>query len=549
MLDDLDLSAIQDPAARQILQRVLIVIEQQAATIQTLRDENQRLKDEVARLKGQQGKPPIKPNTPTPPRDYSSERERRQPTERVKRGKRDISIDREQTCRVDPAILPPDAVRLDDQETIVEDLVLHTDNVRFLRECWHSSSRQATYLAPLPPGYAGGFGPSIKALVPTWSHDMLLSQPKIVALCALGGVPVSAGTVATWLLDPAGQWQAETDALYAAGLQASPAQGIDDTSTRVNGQNQHCHIVTNPLMTVYHTMPAKDRLTVIDVLRNRQPRAFLLNDAALQVMAQVGVTARNRAGLNALRQPDPTPLDEAAFDLLLATHLPTLAGQQRKWVRESAAIAAYRSQRIWPVVRLLVGDDAGQWKAITEELALCWVHDGRHYAKLEPALSVNRRMLRRFRQRYWRYYHTLRAYQRTPTPAQRTRLERRFDQLFSTVTGYAALDERIAKTRANKRELLAVLAHPEIPLHNNAAELAARQRVRKRDVSFGPRTAAGARAWDTFQSIVATARTLGVNVYHYFYDRISGTHALPALADVITQRAQALNLGASWVTA
>lgn len=117
------------------------------------------------------------------------------------------------------------------------------------------------------------------------------------------------------------------------------------------------------------------------------------------------------------------------------------------------------------------------------------------------------------------------------------------------MTGYGALDERIAKTRANKRELLAVLAHPEIPLHNNAAELAARQRVRKRDVSFGPRTAAGARAWDTFQSIVATARKLGVNVYRYFYDRISARHEMPSLAEVITQRAQELNLGGSWAAA
>jgi len=32
-----------------------------------------------------------------------------------------------------------------------------------------------------------------------------------------------------------------------------------------------------------------------------------------------------------------------------------------------------------PVVRLLVCDDAPQFTLITEELALCWVHEGRHY--------------------------------------------------------------------------------------------------------------------------------------------------------------------------
>jgi hypothetical protein len=108
------------------------------------------------------------------------------------------------------------------------------------------------------------------------------------------------------------------------------------------------------------------------------------------------------------------------------------------------------------------------------------------------------------------------------------------------------LDERIALTRAKKASLLLVLTYPEIPLHNNAAELAARQRVRKRDISFGPRSAAGAKAWDTFMSLVVTTRKLGVDFYQYVHDRISGTNHIPPLADLIAERAKGLNLGASW---
>jgi len=43
----------------------------------------------------------------------------------------------------------------------------------------------------------------------------------------------------------------------------------------------------------------------------------------------------------------------------------------------------------------------------------------------------------------------------------------------------------MATTRAHKDSLLLVLKFPELPLHNNPAELGARGRVRKRDVSFG----------------------------------------------------------------
>ncbi len=93
-----------------------------------------------------------------------------------------------------------------------------------------------------------------------------------------------------------------------------------------------------------------------------------------------------------------------------------------------------------------------------------------------------------------------------------------------------------------------VLVHPEIPLHNNPAELGARARVRKRDVSFGPRTCEGAKAWDTFMTLAETATKLGVSFYHYIHDRVSGIYQIPALANIIEERAKTLNLGASWNT-
>ena len=121
--------------------------------------------------------------------------------------------------------------------------------------------------------------------------------------------------------------------------------------------------------------------------------------------------------------------------------------------------------------------------------------------------------------------------------------------MFSTCTGYDALDARIAKTREKKASLLMVLKHPEVPLHNNPAELEARQRVRKRDVSFGPRTQDGVKAWDTFMSLTATSAKLGVSFYQYIHDRISQANRVPSLATLIAARASELRLGASWSVA
>jgi hypothetical protein len=44
----------------------------------------------------------------------------------------------------------------------------------------------------------------------------------------------------------------------------------------------------------------------------------------------------------------------------------------------------------WPVVRTVVCDDAPQFRAITPEPALCWVHEGRHCKQLAPWLPQHR---------------------------------------------------------------------------------------------------------------------------------------------------------------
>ncbi len=53
---------------------------------------------------------------------------------------------------------------------------------------------------------------------------------------------------------------------------------------------------------------------------------------------------------------------------------------------------------------------------------------------------------------------------------------------------------------------LLVLQHLELSLHNNPAELGARQRVRKREVSFGPHTQDGGRTRDVFMTLAETTR-------------------------------------------
>ncbi len=164
MLDDLDLSGVTDPEARRILNLLRNVIEAQAAEIATLRAENQRLRDEVNRLKGEQGVPTILP-TKRVAADHASERERgsgRPARPRV--DKRSLlHIDRTEEREVDPALLPPDAERKGYVEFVVQDVALRTDTVPFRCARWYAASTRRSYQAPLPEGYhdQGHYGPGL----------------------------------------------------------------------------------------------------------------------------------------------------------------------------------------------------------------------------------------------------------------------------------------------------------------------------------------------------------------------------------------------------
>ena len=492
MLEDLDLNSITDERARELVRQLLNLLEAVMADLRAAQVENQRLRDEINRLKGEQGRPTIQPNTPPPPlKDHSSEQERRIPKTWSKGRKTErIRIDREQVAQVDPDRLPPDAEFKGYEDVVVQDVLFRTDNVLFHKEKFYSPSQHQTYLASLLPSYHGQFGPGIRSLALVFYYGARMSEPKVAELLRSVGVQISDGQVSNLLIKDHTVFHTEKATLYQAGLASSPWQHLDDTSTRVNGQNGYCHIVCNPLYTAYFTTATKDRLTIIDVLTNHRPRRFVVNAEALGYVEAGGLSAVRRQQL--AQVPGDVLMDEAMMQALLETHLPGLGPQQRKWILDATAVAAYHADAEFPVVRLLVCDDAPQFTLVTEELALCWVHEGRHYKKLTPHFPHHRALVEAFVQRFWVYYDQLLAYRERPTPAEAARLDGEFETLFSTVTGYDALDERIAKTRTKKGCLLMVLTHPEIPLHNNPAELGARARVRKRDVSFGPRTREGA---------------------------------------------------------
>lgn len=100
---------------------------------------------------------------------------------------------REEVTTIDRENLPANAIFKGHEEAIIQDIIFRAENVRFLKEKYYSPSGHKTYLAGLPAGYEGQFGPSIKAFVPTLYFGGGMTEPKILELLGYANLQISLG--------------------------------------------------------------------------------------------------------------------------------------------------------------------------------------------------------------------------------------------------------------------------------------------------------------------------------------------------------------------
>jgi len=547
-----------DPKIQEWIIEALDLMEIVTSEREELKKENQRLKDENNRLKGEQGKPDIKANTTKKSDNHSSEDERKnkkgtsnkdeqgnkgEKSNKDKKKKRNrqsktsrIKVDRDKICPIDKTILPPDAIFKGYSDSIVQDIKIITDNVRYRREVYYSASMKKSYYGKLPGDVAGQgeYGVGVRTLLPLFKSECHLSEKSILSFFHNFGIIISPGYISNqWTKGYDFLHQEKTD-IYQTGLKNSSYHQIDDTGARVKGKNHYTHIICNSSYAAFFTTPGKDRLTVLDIFKNFTPREFIYDSTAVYILNSFKLAKKIRRSLDSLLE-NQKKYDEISFDKLLNSIPMKVGPNQRTRIKEACAIAAYWKQTDFPIIEQLICDDAPQFKQLTKHLGLCWIHDGRHYKKLNPLFNYHQQILDDFLQKYWDYYHQLLAYKKAPDPDESIRLAKDFDELFRTQTDYEQLNDRIAKTLAKHKELLLVLKYPKLPLHNNASELAARVQARYRDISLHTMSEKGTRIKDTIMTISQTAKKLGVRTYEYLYDRVSGNYNMPSLAQFIEE--------------
>ena len=536
-----DIDAIADPhvaaGQRTLFGLVEVLVEANAAQGKTI----QQLKDEVNRLKGEQGKPEIRKqktgaDAVDPKHSSEADRKRRgdqKPRAKKNKKKNTVKIDRRVDCDVDKDSLPPD-VKFQGYETrVVQDININTDNVEFRVAVYYSKSLKKTFLGKLPDGYKGEFGPGIRSLVITLYRDSGMTEPAITRFFKTFGIQIAKSTISRMITEGHDLFHQEKEDIINAGLKANIYQHVDDTGCRVNGKNHYTHILCNPYFTGFFTRPKKDRLTLLAIFC-RSELKFTFNESAYALMSEFGLSALRLAELK--KAVNSEILMNEQLDELLDRLFPNPKKHltNRRVIRESAAIVYYQSSEY--AIKHLLCDDAPQFNKIAKYKSLCWVHEGRHYKKLTPFVRHHQVILDNFIEKFWDYYGALLKYKQSPSNKIAKKLSREFDDLFSTKTGYAVLDERIVRTLSKKKSLLLPLAFPFLPLHNNPAELGARAQARMRDINLQTVSENGTKTKDTFATIVLTARKHSVNIYNYVYDRITKKFEMPSLANLIADK-------------
>jgi len=490
----------------------------------------QQLKDEIARLKGQKGKPAVKPSSLEKPKSEDRKNKKRlgkRPGSAKRKKTEELEIHEVRTVR--PDSVPEGSIFKGYQDYVVQDIIIETHNIKYRLERWETPD--GYYVAgKLPDEVSGHFGPSLTTYILHQYHHAHVTQPLILEELREFGIDISSGQVSRIITEGKDPFHREKREILLAGLGVSGYVNVDDTGARHDGKNGFCTHIGNELFAWFESTESRSRINFLELLSAGRV-SYLINEDALDYMSAQKLAKFQMRKLSELRGTvfDSEYEWKACLEALGITderHVRTAA--------EGALFANVIENGLNPEM-VIVSDDAGQFNVFIH--ALCWIHAERNVSRLVGFSDEKRQVLEDKRSGIWDFYADLKDYKRSPGTEKKEELERRFDEIFRGDTCFASLNKVLKRIHSNRSELLAVLVRPELPLHNNLSERDIREYVKKRKISGSTRSEDGRRCRDTFASLKKTCRKLGISFWEFLKSRITGETKIPFLPDLIRQRA------------
>lgn len=502
------------------VQLLLEIIRQQAEEIQQFRDEINRLKKHPRR-------PKIKPSN-------LEKKKKAKP----KRGKRAGSAKRSKTVKleihnekeIEPEYIPPGSRFIDYKNFVVQDIEIESYNTRYRLKVYETPDGKYI-VGKLPQNLNGKhFGPLLIRFILYQHYHCHVTQPLLLEQLHEIGIDISSGHLSNLLIEGKEKFHQEKDEILSVGLQVSAYINVDDTGARHKGKNGYCTYIGNEVFSWFESTERKDRVNFLKCLRAGHSDFYL----SIEALTYMEVNKLPQAQLQSLIDHfDDLFPSQKHWDTFL-TDNGIIKPRHRKIATEGALIGSIVEHGISDGL-VIVSDDAGQFNVLCH--ALCWVHAERLISKVVPVSDQAIKDLESVKDQIWNLYEDLKIYKCHPNEKDKQRLKETFDEIFTSKTTSPTLNEALKRIHKNKDELLMVLERPDIPLHNNSAENAIREYVKKRKISGSTRSGLGRRARDTFTSLKKTCRKLGISYWQYLGDRIENIGFFPALSQLIKEHA------------
>jgi hypothetical protein len=497
----------------------------------------QQLRDEIAILKGQKPKPKIKPSQlEKDPKDNEGGKRKsldgKRPGSEKRQKTKELIIHEEK--KIKPEHIPERSIFKGYQEYVVQDLIIQPYNTKYLLERWQTP--EGDYIVGKLPQEVSGthFGPTLTSFILYQYYQGIVTEPLILEELEEFGVDISSGQINNIITEGKDKFHAEKEEILKVGLEISRYINVDDTSARHQGRNGYCTHIGNELFAWFESTDSKSRINFLKLLRASHSD-YILNDDALSYMAvnklPKGLLAKFEA-LGEVRYENDKEWEE---------NLQALQITEDRHIRiaTEGALLGSVTEHGFNKETVIVSDDAGQFNLFLH--ALCWVHADRVIEKLVGYSDNQKEALEETRSRIWKLYTDLKEYKKSPTEEKKSHLEAWFDEIFTTQTCFASLNQALKRLHGKKAELLLVLERPEIPLHNNLSENDIREYAKRRKTSGSTRSFLGRRCRDTFVTLKKTCRKMSISFWVFINDRVSGKKAIPWLPDLIRLKAQELS--------
>ena len=480
----------------------------------------QELRDEIARLKGEKGKPKIKPSRLESKEKASTEQSDSQgnPSQDSKgRKKRPGSEKRHKTAEltihetqiIPPGEeIPPGSEFKGYQDYTVQELIIRAHNTLYRLAIWQTPTGK--YLrGKLSESVrtARHFGVMLRSYLLYQYHHCHVTQPKLLEQMHEWGIDISGGQLNRILVEDKEKYHAEKQDILRVGLSVSSYINTDDTSARHQGVNSYCTQIGNQWFAWFETTSRKNRINFLELLRG-QRTDYVLSSEALTYMSEQNLP---QSVWRPLSQSINRVFRNQEEWLAYLKELGIFKDSHVKTATEGALLGAVIVSGVSPDLGL-ISDGAGQFRLLVH--GLCWVHAERLVNKLIPFTESQRLAIETVQDQIWSLYQDLKTYKTLTTEQQQQQkatLEATFDRIFSTTTAFETLNQVLGRLKKRKAELLKVLERQDLPLHNNASEQDIREFVTKRKISGSTRSDEGRRCRDTFASLKKTCRKLGVS--------------------------------------